>query len=241
MGGKLARLGFVLACVAVVLAVGAGLGNRFGFWGFRAGFEALGWIVYVGAAAAVMSLVGAALVWKESRGAASLALIGLILGAAVAWIPYQGQKALRAGPRLSDYTTDTVNPPAYVAALAARKAAKARNTTDYSPKKAEIQAKTFPDLKPILLAIPPDAAFDKALATIKAAGLEILAADKAAGRIEAVATTFWFGFKDDVVVRVMAAPGGSRVDIRSSSRIGGREAGTNPARIRRLTTALTAK
>ena len=134
-----------------------------------------------------------------------------------------------------------MNPPAYVAALAARKAAKARNTTDYSPKKAEIQAKTFPDLKPILLAIPPDAAFDKALATIKAAGLEILAADKAAGRIEAVATTFWFGFKDDVVVRVMAAPGGSRVDIRSNSRIGGREAGTNPARIRRLTTALTAK
>ena len=48
----------------------------------------------------------------------------------------------------------------------------------------------------------PDAAFDKALATIKAAGLEILAADKAAGRIEAVATTFWFGFKDDVVIRL---------------------------------------
>ena len=64
-------------------------------------------------------------------------------------------------------------------------------------------------------------------------GWEIVASDPAAGRIEATDTTFWFGFKDDVVVRVAAAPDGSRVDVRSLSRVGLSDVGTNAARIRK--------
>ena len=52
-------------------------------------------------------------------------------------------------------------------------------------------------------------------------GWDLVAADAAAGRIEATDTTFWFGFKDDVVIRVRPANGGSRVDVRSLSRVGG--------------------
>jgi uncharacterized protein (DUF1499 family) len=69
-------------------------------------------------------------------------------------------------------------------------------------------------------------------------GLEVLAADENAGRIEAVATTRWFGFKDDVVVRVAAAPGGSRVDVRSLSRVGVSDVGTNAARIEKYLATL---
>jgi hypothetical protein len=54
----------------------------------------------------------------------------------------------------------------------------------------------------------------------------------AAGRIEATDTTFWFGFKDDVVIRVEADGAGSRVDVRSVSRVGVGDVGTNATRIR---------
>jgi uncharacterized protein (DUF1499 family) len=63
-------------------------------------------------------------------------------------------------------------------------------------------------------------------------GWEIVAADPAAGRIEATATTLWFGFKDDIVVRVSAAEQGSRIDVRSVSRVGRSDVGTNAKRIR---------
>jgi uncharacterized protein (DUF1499 family) len=68
----------------------------------------------------------------------------------------------------------------------------------------------------------------------------VVAADPAAGRIEATATTFWFGFVDDVVVRVRpAAGGGSRIDVRSVSRVGKSDVGANAKRIRAYRAALT--
>jgi uncharacterized protein (DUF1499 family) len=67
-----------------------------------------------------------------------------------------------------------------------------------------------------------------------------VAADRTAGRIEATDTTFWFGFKDDVVVRIHPADGGSRIDVRSLSRVGGGDIGTNAARIRTYVKKLTA-
>ena len=63
-------------------------------------------------------------------------------------------------------------------------------------------------------------------------GWEVVAADPAAGRIEAVATTFWFGFKDDIVVRVAPAGAGSLIDARSKSRVGVGDLGTNAQRLR---------
>jgi uncharacterized protein (DUF1499 family) len=63
-------------------------------------------------------------------------------------------------------------------------------------------------------------------------GWEIVDSDPARGRIEATATTPWFGFEDDVVVRVRPQGGGSRVDVRSVSRVGRSDVGTNARRIR---------
>jgi uncharacterized protein (DUF1499 family) len=71
-------------------------------------------------------------------------------------------------------------------------------------------------------------------------GWEIVAADPATGRIEATATTFWYGFKDDVVVRVGAGNGGSVIDVRSKSRVGRSDLGANASRIRTYLEALKA-
>ena len=61
---------------------------------------------------------------------------------------------------------------------------------------------------------------------------DIVAAEQAAGRIEATDRTFWFGFADDIVVRVRPTDVGSRVDVRSVSRVGVSDVGANAARIR---------
>ena len=63
-------------------------------------------------------------------------------------------------------------------------------------------------------------------------GLEIVEADAAQGRIEATATSFLFGFKDDVVVRLTDDAGATKVDVRSKSRVGRNDFGMNAKRIR---------
>ena len=92
--------------------------------------------------------------------------------------------------------------------------------------------------QPLMLKVPPPQAFERALATVGEIGWDLVAADASAGRIEATDTTFWYGFKDDVVVRVRPADGDSRIDVRSLPRVGGGDAGTNAKRLRRYLDAL---
>ena len=94
------------------------------------------------------------------------------------------------------------------------------------------QREAYPDIRPILMKDGREKAFARALASAAAMGWEIVGREPAAGRFEAVATTPWFGFKDDVAVRVAEVPGGSRIDVRSKSRVGRGDAGTNAKRIR---------
>jgi hypothetical protein len=84
----------------------------------------------------------------------------------------------------------------------------------------------------------PDAMFAHALPWRARAGWQIVAVVPSEGRIEATATTLLFGFKDDVVIRVTPTPRGSRVDVRSESRIGGSDVGTNAKRIEAFLDAL---
>ena len=67
---------------------------------------------------------------------------------------------------------------------------------------------------------------------------EIVAADTAAGKIEATDTSRVFRFVDDIAVRIRAGSSGARVDVRSKSRVGKGDMGANTARIRQLRDAL---
>ena len=157
-------------------------------------------------------------------------------------VPASGVTKARTVPKIHDITTDTVNPPAFVAALEARRLAKATNKAVYEG--AEIaaqQRKAYPDIRPVKRAEAPDRLYDRALATSRALGWTILATDKPSGRIEATDRTLWFGFTDDIVIRVAVdGAGASRLDIRSVSRVGRSDAGTNAARIRRFIAAIEA-
>jgi uncharacterized protein (DUF1499 family) len=106
------------------------------------------------------------------------------------------------------------------------------STTYPGAETAAKQQSGYPDIRPLELGVPPDAAFARALDAAKSTGWEIVASDAARGRIEATATTPWFGFHDDVVIRVTPTPTGSRIDVRSLSRVGKGDFGTNAKRIR---------
>jgi uncharacterized protein (DUF1499 family) len=96
---------------------------------------------------------------------------------------------------------------------------------------AAIQAKGYPRLGALVLPSAPAVVFDKALAAAKAKGWDIIASDAASGRIEAVARVAWWGFRDDVVIRLTATPAGTRIDVRSKSRVGEGDLGVNARRI----------
>src|SRR5262249_6734794 len=102
------------------------------------------------------------------------------------------------------------------------------------------QRQAYPEIVPLTIALPPAAAFNRALDTAQKLGWTVVAADDAAGRVEASDRSRWFGFTDDIVIRVTPAGSGSRVDLRSSSRVGRSDFGANAARIDRYLQALRA-
>lgn len=230
--------GLLLALAAGALTLAAALGYRWGALELGASFAVLRWGARAGMAALVVGLAGLLLtVVRGRRGPFADMIPGLaagVLSAAVGAAAYgipAGQQALaRSVPPIHDITTDLDNPPAFVDILPLR--ADAPNSADYDPEVAPQQREGYPDLRPITLDAPPAAAFERALAAVHDLGWELVASDAGAGRIEATDTTFWYGFKDDVVVRIRPEGGGSRIDVRSVSRVGRSDVGANAARIR---------
>jgi uncharacterized protein (DUF1499 family) len=220
----------LVALVAAILLLVAGPGTRAGIWEFRFGFTLMRWALYGGVAAAVLSII-ALIVPVTRRGGAALLLAALVLGAATAAVPYTMVQKARSVPRIHDITTDTANPPEFVAIAPIR--ADAPNPVAYPGEEtAEQQREAYPDVQTYTVDADPARAFEEALAEARAQGWEIVASEADDGRIEATATTFWFGFKDDVVVRIRAADGGSEIDVRSKSRVGLSDVGANAERIR---------
>jgi len=220
-----------VALVSLALLAVSGPGTRLGLWEFRTGFVLLRWTVYLGAGAAALALL--LLVVQAVRGTPGKGMLALalLLGAGAAYVPWSQYRVARTVPPIHDITTDTAEPPIFVAVLPLR--ANARNPVEYGGAAvAEQQRKAYPDIVPLHLDVAPPDAFAKALAAAKAMGWEIVDANADAGRIEATATTRWFGFKDDVVVRLKADGAGTRLDVRSLSRVGGSDVGTNARRIR---------
>ena len=223
------------ALLAGAAALAAGLGHRFGLWDYRFGFALLRYAAWTGAAGALLSLV--ALVWTSVlrlRAAALAAAAGVVAGALAFGVPSMALKEARRVPPIHDLSTDTANPPAFVALLAVRQAAP--NGADYAGETlAEQQRKGYPDIAPLAYAAPPPVAFERALAAARALGWTIVAAEPNALRIEATDMTPFFGFKDDVVIRITPSGEASRIDLRSMSRVGRSDLGTNARRIRAFT------
>jgi uncharacterized protein (DUF1499 family) len=228
---RLALLGLLLSLLAGSALLLAGVSNRWQWLDFRSALTLFRWAAYGGIIAVLLSLLGVIMARPGSaRRGFPLAVLGLVVGLIVVGIPWRWQHKAQRLPFIHDITTDLENPPAFVAILPLR--AGAPNSAEYGgPEVAAQQRAGYPRLGPLNLQIPPQQAFAHALAAAREMGWEIVASEPPEGRIEATATTFWFGFKDDVVVRVTPVHGGSRIEVRSMSRVGRSDVGANAERI----------
>ena len=223
-----ARAGLALAVLAGLGVAAAGPGTRLGLWHFRTAFMMMRWGSYLAIAAAVLAVAALTL-----RGSPRVALPALVVAALTFGGPFLWMRGARAVPPIHDITTDTEQPPAFVDVLPRR--ASATNAATYGGAEVAAQQKgAYPDIVPLQLSVPPLVAYERALQAARALGWEIVAAVPQEGRIEATDTTRWFGFKDDVVIRIRPEGQGSRLDVRSLSRVGRSDIGANAARIRRF-------
>lgn len=228
---KISRLALLLSVIALALLLAGGPGYRLGLWDL--GFGLLGvmrYALYAGAAGAILAIIFL-LVPRTRAGNVGSLVAALVIGAAVAAVPVYIRSTAQSLPFIHDITTDTTNPPQFVEVLPLR--ADAPNPPEYPGEEvADQQREAYADIQPVETALTPNALFEQALAAVRDQNWEIVSADAGDWRIEATDTTLWYGFKDDVVIRIGPDNGGSRLDIRSKSRVGGSDLGTNAQRIR---------
>ena len=237
--GPVAALG--LSGVGLCLLALAPLGWRVGLWQYGFG---LYWMMpasgFLGAAAVMLSVLTGAREWSQLRlpGLATL-FVAVVLGATLVYLPLLYLHTRLTVPSIHDITTDTDNPPMFNAILAARAAERANSVDHRDSQLAQMQKTAYPDVAPVVTALPVPRAFNEALYVAKSMpGWIIVAFDVDAGRIEASQQTRWFRFTDDIVIRVLGDEAGSRIDMRSTSRQGQSDYGVNATRIRAYVAAL---
>lgn len=212
--------------VAALLMLAAGPLHRFGVIGWQA---SLGLFV----ASALLAGIGACwcLYQLLRRRGGTITVIAAAAGIAAAAIPVAVVVNAGDKPPINDISTDTTTPPPFVAIDAVLRVPDASAIT-YNPAFAPQQARAYPEVRPLDLPVEPGKAFDVALAACDP-DWQIILADRPAGRIEAVQQSLWFGYRDDIVIRLTptGAPTGTRVDVRSKSRVGESDLGANARRI----------
>ncbi len=225
-------VGFLFALMCGFISMLAGFGSRWKWWHFRTGFAILRWSAYAGVLAAVIAGIGLiASLQEKLYDGVILAVFGMLVGLVTSGNTWNWKQSIVASPPIHDITTDTQNPPQFVSILPLRKGAE--NPAEYGgPTIAAQQLKAYPDIKPFMMNLPIEAAFDKALQVVRSKRWNLIAVNRYEGRIEAVDTTFWFGFKDDIIIRITQDGERSRIDLRSVSRVGRTDVGKNAHRIR---------
>ena len=223
----------LLGALCLLLTIIGDIGNRTRLLNFR---TALGLFTWAGkfalpvAGVAVLIVIGT-IVKKATPVVKSSAVVGLILAITIA-LPYHLFVAkAQAVPRIHDITTDTEHPPVFVKIASLRE--EGLNSLTYEGSKiAKQQIVAYPEVQPKYLNMDKGVAFSRGLALVQELGWEVVDANQGEGRIEATDTTVFFGFKDDVVIRITEeGPQKSRFDIRSVSRVGLSDVGVNAERI----------
>jgi uncharacterized protein (DUF1499 family) len=241
-----------IALLVPVYFLAAALGTKFGLLDWRVGFGLMtfrwGALVLIGAAG--FALVGLLLAFftPPRRGVIAAFTALLIPALGLGYALYVRQQATSIPP-IHDISTDIIDPPAFSQAVAdARAAVPDSNDLDLLNKRSgegeaftALQQEAYPDIQPITSSLAPALVWDLALAVAQVQGWRMGATNAEAGVIEASASTFWYGFTDDIVIRVRPEGTGSRIDMRSVSRVGRSDLGANAARMRPYLAELAAR
>ena len=209
----------------------SGIGYRLELYHFRIGFAILGWAFWSALAGAILSVAGLAATGGRPRRTLVAALAGIAIGVVAAYVPWSFKQTAGSLPFIHDVSTDTENPPEFVAAAKLRKPGD--HPVAYDGKEvADLQHAAYADLAPLMTPASKEKVFEATKAALASMGMKLADADMAHGRIEANQTSLLYGFTDDMVVRIASAADGTKVDVRSKSRVGRSDLGQNAKRIR---------
>lgn len=227
----LAVIGFVCGLGAIAVLAVSAIGYRLAWWPMTTALSLAEYGAYAAALGLALSLAGLLTAARRRAGGGILVgLLGLVVAAPVVAMAAQWEYAARHYPAINDISTDTEDPPVFW---------DMPNPSEYpGGRAAELQRAAYPDLDSFSLGMAPERAFDLALEIARDSGWEIVAEAPDEGRIEAVATSLLYGFKDEIVIRIEPGDGGAAVDLRSRSRLGRIDRGVNAARIRDFLAAL---
>ena len=238
---RLAVWGSRLAVLALIILVLSMTGLRFHMLAFSIPLAGIAVAGLVGIAALLVTLLGAISIVTGRRSGLLTVLVGIIL-AVIAATPFtMSFLTARSVPPIHDISTDLVNPPQFAAVVALR--AGSPNALDRKTPAdlAALQQKAYPNLAPMKVNAPPGKVFEAAREVVHDMGWTLDAAMPETGMIEATATTPLLHFKDDIAIRIAETEYGTRVDMRSVSRVGMSDLGANAARIFKFETALMQK
>lgn len=261
------RFALIVSLFAPVYFAVAALGVKFGLWGWRFGLGTL--IVEWGPRLLIAALVLgaaallAALTSRPRGRAVAAAVLALAIPAVGLAYGQQVRSASEDIPPIHDVSTNSGHPPQYSARLMALRDAAGSNpvhppTTPLgsieayqSPRFADRASRTvadlgkeaYPELQTLVVRADQRMLFEVLVDEARKRGWQIHTSDPGGGFLEATAETFWFGFKDDVAVRVRRArsPGTLLVDARSTSRVGLSDMGANAARLTNYLEAVGAR
>lgn len=242
-GRRLSWIALALAVGGLAAALIAAAGSGAEAWTFRTGFSILRYAFYAAIAGGVVAIVAFFAARRGGVRTGRLNLVTILI--AVVFVAYLMSQiaTARAVPAIHDASTDLADVPQF-GSLTVRADNLDNIPDDGRPELAAldpenrwkaIHREAYGDLRAIRLPQPPAEVVQRAEALVRERGWDVARVDREAGIVEATATTLFFRFKDDVVVRVRpdpARPGGSIVDMRSISRVGGSDIGVNAARIR---------
>ncbi|MCY3824600.1 MAG: DUF1499 domain-containing protein [Nitrospinae bacterium] len=229
---SISYLGLFISGACALAAVASGLGHRWGLWHFSAGFQIFKAASVIALLSVVISMAGGLFALRDASRLKTLAAaLGIALGFIVAGFLHAHMQIARRVPKIHDITTDTRNPPVFQAVLPLRKGA--QNPPAYEGARiARLQKKAYPNIKPLTFRASKEEVFGRALDAARAMGWHVVSSKPDEGRIEAYDATFWYGFIDDIVIRIRSSSGTTRLDIRSKSRVGVGDIGENARRIR---------
>lgn len=238
------RLTLLVSFVAPFVFLCAALGVKFGLWSWQFGLSSLSLglgvkLLMAGLGLGLLSIAASALIsprkgWWIGALAILIGIAGLGKGAAT-------QKTVKNLPFIHDITTDTQNPPVFSDVILGERAkVSGVNSLSYAGKKdardkqlvSALQSQAYPQVRSLVMGASPETVYGSALTAAKSMGWVIKAENPNGGTIEATDTTFWYGFEDDIAIRIRPSEGGgSIVDIRSVSRVGASDIGANAKRI----------
>ena len=227
------------AIVAVTMLLVAPLGSRLGLFDLT---FALLMLVSAAVPATLGFFLGLiALFVSRKRGfRRDLPMLGISILTCGAVLGFMGLQFLtaRSVPPIHNISTDVLDPPEFSEVVVGLRGEGSNPLAYDAPEIAAQQRQAYPAVETLNVESAPEATVDRVVSVLKDMGLDVVNVDREAGIVEATDTSFWFGFKDDVVVRVRPSETGSVVDARSVSRVGVSDLGVNARRIEDILTRL---